>query len=107
MPMKNALKLTLIAVLLLSGTSIAQSKIGHVDFDSIIRLMPRYDSVKKQSEDYGKKLDLEYQSMYQEYEKKVADYKANEPIWTDFIKAQRKKDLEGLQQSLQEFPQNA
>ena len=105
--MKNLFKLALVALFLISGTAVAQSKVGHVDFDSIIRLMPRYDSVKKHSEEYGKKLDLEYQTMYQDYEKKVAEFKANELVWTEFIKGMKKKDLEGLQQNLQEFPQNA
>ncbi|MCC7302311.1 MAG: OmpH family outer membrane protein [Bacteroidia bacterium] len=105
--MNNLFRLTLLALFLSAGSLVAQSRVGHIDLDSLIRLMPKYDSVKKVSEEYGKKLDIEYQSMYADYDKKVKEYTEQEKNWTDFIKEMKKKDIIQLEQTLRDFPQNA
>ena len=104
--MKTLVKVLISALFLLSFQGVAQ-KIGHVDFDSIVRLLPNYDSVRAVSEKFGKSLDKEYQDMYAELDKKIKEYKDNEKIWTEFMLGMKKKDIEALQQNIQEFPQNA
>jgi outer membrane protein len=82
------------------GYNAQAQKIAHIDFDSLISLMPQMDSIKKVSQDYAKQLDNQYQSLVNEFNTKYQDYMANE-------KNMKKKDLEQLQANIQEFQQNA
>jgi outer membrane protein len=97
----------LFAGILLTGLSASAQKVGHIDLDSLIRSMPQMDSVKKVSQEYAKVLDGQYQSLVTEFNTKYQDYTAKEATWTDSFKAMKKKELENLQQSIQEFQQTA
>ncbi len=89
------------------GYNAQAQKIAHIDFDSLISLMPKMDSIKKDSQDYAQQLDNQYQSLVNEFNTKYQDYMANEKNWTDLIRNMKKKDLEQLQANIQEFQQNA
>ena len=102
--MKNYFKsLLLVAVIFcVSFTSNAQ-KIAHIDFDSLISVMPQMDSIKKVSQEFYKTLEAQLISMNNEYQQKLSDYNANEKNWTDLIKGIKKNELEDLGKRIQDF----
>jgi len=82
-------------------------KTAHIDFDSLISVMPQMDSIKKVSQEFYKTLETQLVSMNNEYQQKLADYTANEKNWTDLIKGIKKKELEELGNRIQEFQYQA
>lgn len=106
--MKNYFKsfLLVAAICCFSFTSKAQ-KVAHIDFDSLISVMPQMDSVKKVSQEFYKTLEAQLISMNNEYQQKMADYTKGEPNWTDLIKGIKKQELQELGNRIQDFQQQA
>lgn len=105
--MKTLLRLSILALLLGSGSAMAQAKIGIVDFDSLITLMPKFDSLQKVSAAYQEQLKNEYTLMLAEYDKKVKEYQAKDSTWTDMIKKMKQEDIVKLETNIRDFQQNA
>ncbi|MEW6467472.1 MAG: OmpH family outer membrane protein [Bacteroidota bacterium] len=90
----------------LSFTSNAQ-KIAHIDFDSLIKVMPQYDTAIKKLEEQVKVYKLQLATMENEYKQKNADFEANKDKWTDLIKGIKQQELADLAARYQEFAQQA
>ena|SRR3990172_7796596 len=106
--MKNYLKSLLIVATIFSfSLTMNAQKTAHIDFDSLISVMPQMDSIKKVSQEFYKTLETQLVSMNNEYQQKLADYTANEKNWTDLIKGIKKKELEELGNRIQEFQYQA
>ena len=71
-------KIIFICIALLSTVSIAQSKVGTVDSEYIVKLMPETTIVAKRSQDYGAKLDSSFTIKLKEYKAKVEVFKTTE-----------------------------
>ncbi|HBY69125.1 MAG TPA: outer membrane chaperone Skp, partial [Flavobacteriaceae bacterium] len=67
-----------IIFLFICVTGFSQTKVGTVNVDYIVSKMPELETVKKQVEEYGTKLDADLQKKVQEYQAKVEAYKAGE-----------------------------
>lgn len=106
--MKNHLRILLAsaAFICFSFSSNGQ-KIAHIDFDSLISIMPQMDSIKKVSQDFYKALEAQLVAMNNEYQQKKADYDANEKNWTDLIKNIKKQELQELANRIQDFQYQA
>ena len=103
-------KFLLAIALVLPLSLMAQDlKIGYINRQEVISLMPEAEAAMKQLEDMnlkysqqGKALQEEMQRKYQEYQ----DYQA-QPDADENIMKYKESELMRLQQSLQEFSQNA
>src|SRR5687767_13770416 len=94
------------AMMCLSFSSNAQSsRVAHIDFDSLIKIMPQYDTALKKLEEQVKVYKVQLASMENEYKQKMAEYQANEKNWTDLIKGIKDKELADLAARYQEFAQ--
>ena len=71
-------KITCICITLFSIISVAQSKVGTIDSEYIISLMPETSIVLKRSQAYGAKLDSSFSVKVKEYQTKVETFKKNE-----------------------------
>lgn len=93
----------LAAICLLSLTATAQTKVGTINSELIIGLMPETKKVLSLIESYGKRLDSSYQVKFKAYEAKVKDYREKEKGYTDNLRKlklqQLAKDDQELQQS--------
>ncbi len=107
--MKNILKslVALFAVMLLAGSSAKAQKIGYVDLQELMQLMPEYKKANTDMEAFGKSLEDELKKMSDEFQKKVADYQKNEKTLPDAIKEVKQKELQDMQGRIQEFQQSA
>ncbi|MBO4371209.1 MAG: OmpH family outer membrane protein [Paludibacteraceae bacterium] len=103
-------KLLLAIALVLPLTMMAQDvKIGYINRQEVISLMPEADAAMKQLEDMqlkysqqGKALQEELQRKYQEYQ----EYSTSEGADENILKY-KEQEIMRLQQSMQEFSQNA
>lgn len=107
--MKNIIKL--FVVILIAGFSFnaqAQTaKIGHINFQELLSIMPGQDSINKALEDYVGGLESQIQAMQAELEAKYADYQASQATMSEIIRQTKEKEIMDLQQRLEAFNQQA
>ena len=103
--MKNFL--ASIFILLLSASSMAQTKVGTIDSDYVLGSLPELDSVQVSIKTYGDELDKQFQGMVANYQEKVKAFQAL-PDTTKAIDRKAKQDvIVGIEQDLQKFRQNS
>jgi len=106
--MKNILKLFVVALFVaFSVQSQAQDKIGHINFDELVSLMPGQDSINKALENYVGGLESQAQAMQTELEGKYADYQSNQATMSEIIRQTKEKEIMDLQQRIENFNQQA
>ena len=107
-------RLTLAAVLLTAGTLAATSaqaqaplKIGYTDVQYVLAQMPESKQIESELKTYNTQLEAQLKSKYADYQAKGEAYQKAAGTMTDVVKADKEKELQGLQQSIQEFQQSA
>lgn len=107
--MKNYLKLSIIVVFLLIGTTLfAQNlKFGHINSQELLSLMPERDSAQLILENYAQQLEDQLETMQVEYNNKVQQYLANQENYTNLIKQTKEQELTDLQERIQGFQNTA
>lgn len=100
--------LLFIALIAFTGSVMAQTlKIGHIDSNEIMNLMPEKAVIEKNLKDFEKQLESELRTMMEEYQKKVTDYQAAQATMSNLIKQSKEKEITDLQTRIQDFQQNA
>ena len=108
--MKNILKATLVIVfcaVMSVGFSQVNAKLGYIDSNELLEMMPGKDSIQQVLQDYGKMLETQLQTMYAEYQTKVQDYQTNSATMSDIIRQTKEKELADLETRIQTFQQQA
>ena len=72
------LKITVLLIAFISTISIAQTKVGTIDNDYIISIMPEAKIVLKLTKAYGTKLDSTFTIKVNDFKMKVDDYDLKE-----------------------------
>jgi len=101
--------LLLAAILFISGFGYAQSslKIGYINSNKLMGMMPEADSAQAQVKKYAAGLQKQMQAMAQEYQSKVQDYQSNVGTMSDLIRQTKEKEISDLQQRIQAFQASA
>lgn len=108
--MKNFLKPLLVislVAMMSAGYSQVNAKLGYIDSNELLEMMPGKDSIQQVLQDYGKTLETQLQTMYAEYQTKVQDYQANSGTMSDIIRQTKEKELADLETRIQTFQQQA
>jgi outer membrane protein len=108
--MKKLIKsLIVVAILLTSTIGFTQTnaKLGYIDSNELLDMMPGKDSIQTALQAYGKTLESQLQTMYQEYQNKLADYQTNVNTMSTIIKQTKEKELADLETRIQDFQQQA
>ncbi|MEN8136806.1 MAG: OmpH family outer membrane protein [Bacteroidota bacterium] len=108
--MKRQFKIfALVAVMFLgfSVVSTAQVKLGHINSEQLIRLMPESAKIEGELQALGKTFDDEFKAMYTEFETKGKKYEAEAATKSDAINQSRAKEMQDMQQRMQTYQQNA
>ncbi len=85
------------------GFSQVNAKLGYIDSNELLEMMPGKDSIQTALQDYGKTLENQLQTMYTEYQTKVQDYQANSRTMSDIIRQTKEKELADLETRIQTF----
>jgi outer membrane protein len=114
MNLVKTLRLTLAAALLTAGTLAASSvqaqaplKIGYTSVEYVLSQMPESKQIESDLKAYNTQLEAQLKSKYADYETKVKTYQTGESTMTDIVKADKQKEITGMQQSIQEFQRSA
>ena len=108
--MKNILKTTIVAfscLVLLSNRSVAQNKLGHINASLLINMMPEAKEADKKIQDFYTALQDQMKTMQTEFQTKYADFSKNEKAMSDAVKTVKGKELQDLQDRIQQFQQSA
>jgi len=89
------------------GFSQVNAKLGYIDSNELLEMMPGKDSIQTVLKNYGKTLETQLQTMYAEYQSKVQDYQTNSTTMSDIIRQTKEKELADLETRIQTFQQQA
>ena len=90
----------------MASIAFAQTKLGTIDNDYIINLMPEAKIVVKMSQEYGQKLDSSFSIKMKEYQDKVDDYKKNEKEYGELMKKTMITEIQTMEQEIQKYQEN-
>jgi outer membrane protein len=107
--MRKLFKVTLLALSLLfvGKFSNAQSKIGYVDFQSVVSQMPEAKTIKPQIDAYQKQFVTQLTAMNNELQTKGKAYQDQSKTMSDADKTAKQTELQDLQKKLQDYQTNA
>jgi len=107
--MKKLLKVALIAVCMVTMGNFAkaQSKIGYINTNELIPLMPQYKTVTAQVDAYRKTFIDVLQNLSNELQTKSADYQAKQATMTDAQKTAEQGALADLNKRATDYQNNA
>ena len=89
-------KLALLAVFgLLTFGTFAQ-KLGHINSQELLSLMPERTKAETALQDYAKGLESQLMSMQTEYQSMIEDYQNNEANYDDLTKQDKIAEIQGL-----------
>lgn len=107
--MKKLLKVALVALCVVFAGNIAkaQTKIGYINFDQLVQVMPETKTIQAQLETYNKQFQDQYTAMTTEYQTKGQAYEAQRATMTDAIRSAKEGELQDIQKRIQAFQQDA
>lgn len=108
--MKNKLFAVLAVMAMGISPLLAQTpptKIGYTNVDVILGRLPDAKKIQNQLEVTKEQLNKALQEKIKEFQDKLAIYEKNQSNMTDVIQADKRKELENLQASIQEFERNS
>lgn len=82
-------------------------KIGYTSVEYVLSQMPESKQIETDLKAYSTQLENQLKSKYQEYQTKAEAYQKGSSTMTDVVRADKEKELTGLQQSIQEFQRSA
>src|SRR5688572_23584887 len=100
-------KLTLLCLGLGCFAFAGAQKIAHLNYDSLVSLMPETKVATESAQNYLKGLEQEMAAMQGEMETKYKAYMEQEPTMSEILKKNKQDDLQQLQARIQEFQRQA
>ena len=98
---------TTILFLFALTTMTAQSKIAHIDSQTLISQMPEVKEAQAQLEKLQKTYATEIEATMKEYQTKLQTYSADAQNQTEVTNQARQKELAGMEQNIQLYQQTA
>ena len=107
--MKNKLKIAIVGVVMTASslTTVSAQKIGHVNLDSLITLLPESKDAQVKVQEYAKQLEQQVVAMQSELQGKYAEYQEKSKDLPELVRASKEKELNDLNQRIQDFQQQA
>lgn len=92
--------------LVCSSINAQETKVGTIDIDYILSLMPELSEVQEQVTAYQTELSNGYSEKLAQYEKALKNYRDNESLMTLMQKKSKEDSLVGMQNELGQYQQN-
>ena len=105
----NKIKITLCAMCALFVTTLSaqELKFGHINLQEVIPLMSEMDSANVKIQKYVSNLEETLKGMQSEFQNKYVEYQQKGASWTTSIRTSKEQELQGLEQRIAGFQQNA
>jgi outer membrane protein len=100
------LKITVLLIAFVSSISVAQTKVGTIDNEYILSIMPETTTVVAMTQAYGVRLDSSFTIKINDFKTRVDDYKVKEKDMGVLEKATIQKELAALEQDIKQYQKN-
>jgi len=97
----------LAAFISLSAVAQTKGKLGHIDSNKLLELMPEKTTAQNQLQDFAKQLQNDLLAMQTEYDSKVQDYQKNQSTMSDLMKQTKAKEIGDLEMRITTYQQSA
>ncbi|WP_439880494.1 OmpH family outer membrane protein [Pontibacter sp. MBLB2868] len=110
--MMNKIKTLVVAFLLISFASFAQSndqplKIGYTNVEYILLQLPESKQIESDLKTHSTQLENQLKNKYSEYETKMKAYEQGAATMDKVVREDKERELMNLNNSIQEFQRNA
>ncbi|OOQ61171.1 OmpH family outer membrane protein [Mucilaginibacter pedocola] len=107
--MKKLFKVALVAAgMLFAGNfAQAQSKIGHINFEQLVGLMPETKTLSAQIDAYKQTFVTQLTTMNTELQAKLKDYNDKKATMTDAVRVAKENELQDLNKRFQDYQNTA
>ena len=99
-------KITILFIIFVSTISLAQTKVGTINSDYLIALMPENKIVAERSQAYGAKLDSLFSIKLNEYDSKLKNYQEKQKELTEENRNVLIAELTKLDSEVKRYQQN-
>ncbi len=82
-------------------------KLGHIDSNELLQLMPEREAAMAELERYAGELEEQFVSMQGEFQTKYQEYLEKESTFSELIRQSRQRELASLQERIMEFQESA
>lgn len=100
-------KLALLLLCILPMGVFAQNKLGHINTQELLGLMPERDSIENALSTLAKEYENELAKMTEEYYAKIQEFQQKEATMAASIKEARQSEIMEMEQRIQTFRQQA
>lgn len=103
--MKKLFKVALVAAgMLFAGNfAQAQTKIGHINFEQLVGLMPETKTLSTQIDAYKQTFVTQLTTMNNELQAKLKDYNDKKATMTDAVRVAKETELQDMQKRFQDY----
>lgn len=92
-----------LAMLLCSGTGVAQMKIGHINSEAIMQALPEAVDAQRSLDALVANWEAELQKMQTDWKKKFDDYDRRKLILTEQTRAETERELREMDQAISDY----
>lgn len=103
----RTLFLLLFCAFAVSAQAQETQKIGYADWQYIFSQLPEFKQIDNELKTHNTQLENQLKAKYSDYENKVKAYQGMPATTPDAIRADKERELQGLQESIQKFQQDA
>jgi len=93
----------LFLALCVAGTVMGQTKIGHINSESIMQTLPEAIDAQKSLDALVSQWEAELQKLQADWKRKFDDYDKKKLILTDQVRAEQEKELRDMDQAVADF----
>ncbi len=104
------LTLSLLMVILLGSTPLTaqtETRLGHINTNELLRMMPGRDEAQTELERYARELEETFVAMQNEFQTKYADYLEKQETFSQLVRQSRERELQSLNERIMEFQESA
>jgi outer membrane protein len=107
--MKKLFKVALVAICMLSAGNFAeaQSKVGYIDFQTIVGQMPQFKTIKAQLDAYSKQFTDQLTLLNNELNAKGAAFQKESATMTDAVRTVKQSELQEINKRIQDYQTSA
>ena len=88
------------ALTMVAPAAMAQAKLGHIDRQALMLMLPERDSAEVRMQNFAKTLDQRLKTMGAEYEAKRSEYEGRAETMTNTEKEMAMQDLQDMEQRI-------
>ncbi len=108
--MKNLSRVAFLLLIMLGSFTLSaqtEAKLGHINTNELLRLMPGREQAQAELERYAQDLENTFVAMQQEFQTKYQEFIENQETFSQLVRQSKERELQSLQERIMEFQESA